>query len=127
MRLSALRAGETLLSGGRAPERYSLEEVLLAVDAAGPGEAAVGQLHLAIGTLEAGAVPVPVQDLEDEPVHDVLVAAGAQRDLCGEAAPRQPPPRRPRCLPRPDRIAASGVAAARRRTRGWPGKRHPKK
>lgn len=60
---------------------YSLEEILLAIDAAGPGEAALGQLHLAIGALEAGAVPVPVQDLEDELVQDVLVAAGALGDL----------------------------------------------
>lgn len=67
--------------GGCAPARYSLEEILLAVDAASPGEAAVGQLHLAVGTLEAGAVPVPVQDLEDELVQDVLVAASALGDL----------------------------------------------
>lgn len=60
---------------------YSLEEILFAVDAAGPGEAALCQLHLAIGALEAGAVPVPVQDLEDELVQDVLVAAGALGNL----------------------------------------------
>lgn len=36
---------------GAASPQYSLEEVLLAVDAAGAGEAALGQLHLAVGAL----------------------------------------------------------------------------
>lgn len=66
-----------------------LEEVLLAVDAPGPGEAPVSQLHLAVCTLEAGAVPVSVQDLQDELVQDVLVAASALRDLCGESGEGQ--------------------------------------
>lgn len=66
-----------------------LEEVLLAVDAPGPGEAPVRQLHLAVCTLEAGAVPVSVQDLQDELVQDMLVAAGALGDLCGERRERQ--------------------------------------
>lgn len=60
-----------------------LEEVFLAVDAPGPGEAPVSQLHLAVRTLEARAVPVSVQDLQDELVQDMLVAASALRDLCG--------------------------------------------
>lgn len=68
---------------------YSLEEILLAVDAAGPGEAALGQLHVAVGALEAGAVPVAVQHLEDELVQDVLVAAGALGDLCPERMERR--------------------------------------
>lgn len=61
-----------------------LEEVFLAVDASGPGEAPVGQWHLAVCTLEARAVPVSVEDLQDELVQDVLVAASALRDFCGE-------------------------------------------
>lgn len=68
--------------GCRGP--HVLEEVLLAVDAARAGEAPVGQRHLAVGALEAGAVPVPVQHLQDELVQDVLVAARALGDLCGE-------------------------------------------
>lgn len=70
-------------AGGVFGVLYSLEEVFLAVDAAGAGEAAVGQLHLAVGALEAGAVPVPVQHLQDELVQDVLVAAGALGDFWG--------------------------------------------
>lgn len=76
------RAGRTGRRTGSS--RYSLEEVFLAIDAAGTGEAALGQLHLAVGALEARAVPVAVQHLEDEFVQDVLAAAGALRDLCGD-------------------------------------------
>lgn len=76
------RAGRTGRRTGSS--RYSLEEVFLAIDAAGTGEAALGQLHLAVGALEARAVPVSVQHLEDEFVQDVLAAAGALRDLCGD-------------------------------------------
>lgn len=86
-------------AGGVFGARYSLEEVLLAVDAAGAGEAAVGQLHLAVGALEAGAVPVPVQHLQDELVQDVLVAAGALGDFWGggdgEKSSVSPPPAAP--------------------------------
>lgn len=80
------RAGRTGRRTGRrtGSSRYSLEEVFLAIDAAGTGEAALGQLHLAVGALEARAVPVSVQHLEDEFVQDVLAAAGALRDLCGD-------------------------------------------
>lgn len=60
-----------------------LEEVFLAVDAPGPGEAPVCQRHLTVCALEARAVPVSVQDLQDELVQDMLVAAGTLRDLCG--------------------------------------------
>lgn len=79
--------------GGLRPGSDLLEEVLLAVDAPGPGEAPVSQLHLAVCTLEAGAVPVSVQDLQDELVQDMLVAAGALGDLCGERreGQREPP------------------------------------
>lgn len=69
---------------------HALEEVLLAIHSVPTAEALLGQLRLAVGAFQALAVPVPVQDLEDEPVHDVLVAAGAQRDVCGEAAPVSP-------------------------------------
>lgn len=69
---------------------HALEEIFLAVNAVPAAEALLGQLRLAVGAFQALAVPVPVQDFEDEPVHDVLVAAGAQRDLCGEAAPVSP-------------------------------------
>lgn len=61
----------------------SLEEVLLAVDAVAPAEALVGQLRLAVAAFQTLAVPVAVQHLEDEAVHDVLTAASAHRDLCG--------------------------------------------
>lgn len=84
-------------AGGVFGVLYSLEEVFLAVDAAGAGEAAVGQLHLAVGALEAGAVPVPVQHLQDELVQDVLVAAGALGDFWAggrwREEQRQPPRR----------------------------------
>lgn len=66
-----------------------LEEVFLAVDTPGPGEAPVSQLHLAVCTLEAGAMPVSVQDLQDELVQDMLVAASALGNLCGERRQRQ--------------------------------------
>ena len=71
------------------PSSDLLEEVFLAVDAPGPGEAPVSQLHLAVRTLEAGAVPVSVQDLQDELVQDMLVAASTLGDLCGERRERQ--------------------------------------
>lgn len=76
-----------------------LEEVFLAVDAPGPGEAPVGQLHLAVRTLEARAVPVSVQDLQDELVQDMLVAASALRDLCGERRERHSEPSTQHCSP----------------------------
>lgn len=60
----------------------SLEEVVLAVHALAAAEAALGQGRVAVAALQALAVPVAVQGLEDEAVQDVLVAAGAQRDLC---------------------------------------------
>lgn len=61
----------------------SLEEVLLAVDTVAPAEALVGQLRLAVAAFQALAVPVAVQHLEDETVHDVLTAASTDRDICG--------------------------------------------
>lgn len=77
--------GEAETGQGHDRDRSDLlEEVLLAVDAPGPGEAPVRQLHLAVCTLEAGAVPVSVQDLQDELVQDVLVAASTLGDLCEE-------------------------------------------
>jgi hypothetical protein len=75
-------------SQGGAHGSDSLEEVLLAVDTPRPGETPVGQLHLAVCTLEAGAVPVSVQDLQDELVQDVLVAASTLGYLCGERRER---------------------------------------
>lgn len=60
----------------------SLEEVVLAVHTLPTAEAALGQRRVAVAALEALAVPVAVQSLEDEAVQDVLVAAGTQRDLC---------------------------------------------
>lgn len=89
------------VSGSRGPRRRhhpprpqpatgSLEEVLLAVHALPAAEAALGQWRVAVAALEALAVPVTVQRLEDEAVQDVLVAAGAQRDLCrARGHPRQ--------------------------------------
>ena len=62
---------------------YSLEEVLFAVHAVPSAEALLGQLGLAVAALEALAVPVAVQHLEDEAVHDVLVAARTHGDLWG--------------------------------------------
>ena len=62
---------------------YSLKEVLFAVHAVPPAEALLGQLGLAVAALEALAVPVAVQHLEDEAVHDVLVAARTHWDLWG--------------------------------------------
>lgn len=61
----------------------SLEKVLLAVDALPAAEAALGQRRVAVAALETPAVPVAIQSLENEAVQDVLVTAGAQRDLCG--------------------------------------------
>lgn len=87
------RQSRTEARKGRPPPRSDLlEEVLLAIDAPGPGEAPVSQLHLAVRTLEAGAVPVSVQDLQDELVQDMLVAAGALGDLCGERTEGQREP-----------------------------------
>ena len=60
----------------------SLEEILLAVDTVPPAEALVGQRRLAVAALETLAVPMAIQDLQDEAGHDVLVAARTQRDLC---------------------------------------------
>lgn len=60
----------------------SLEEVVLAVDTLPAAEAALGQRRVAVAALEAPAVPVAVQSLEDEAVQDVLVAASTQGDLC---------------------------------------------
>ena len=59
---------------------FSPEEVLLAEHLSGPDEALVGQLGAAVGADEAGAVPAPVQHLQDEPVHDGLLAAAALGD-----------------------------------------------
>lgn len=91
---TAQREAETdqASTGRLRPGSDLLEEVLLAVDAPGPGEAPVSQLHLAVCTLEAGAVPVSVQDLQDELVQDVLVAASALGDLCGERRERRREP-----------------------------------
>lgn len=86
----ASRQGSSRTEPG--PSCHSLEEVLLAVDTPGPGEAPVGQLHLAVCTLEAGAVPVSVQDLEDELVQDMLVAASTLGDLCGKRREKQHEP-----------------------------------
>lgn len=66
----------------------SLEEVVLAVEALSATEAALGQRRVAVAALEALAVPVAVQSLEDEAVQDVLVAAGTQWDLCRQRSPR---------------------------------------
>lgn len=63
--------------------RALLEEILLAVDAVAPAEAFLGQLPLAVAALQALAVPVALQHLQDEAVHDVLVAARTNGDLCG--------------------------------------------
>lgn len=60
---------------------YALKEVLFAVDAVPPAEALLRQLGLAVAALEAPAVPVSVQHLEDEAVHDVLAAARTHGDL----------------------------------------------
>lgn len=68
--------------------RDSLEEVLLAVDAPSPGEAPVSQLHLAVHALEAAAVPVSIQDLQDELIQDVLVATSTLGNLYGEKRER---------------------------------------
>lgn len=90
----------------------SLEEVVLAVHALPAAEAALGQRRVAVAALEAFAVPVAVQSLEDEAVQDVLVAAGTQRDLCrqgGATAVR--PPHRAGGLPIPP---SSQDRAARR-------------
>lgn len=64
-----------------------------------------------------------------QPAHSGI-SAGRQPPSA-PASPRQPPPRRPRCLPLPPgtgptRPAAPGVAAARRRTRSWSGERPEK-
>lgn len=61
---------------------HSLEEVLLAVDVVPPAEALVRQLRVTVAAFQTLAVPVAVQDLEDEAVHDVLAATCAHRDLC---------------------------------------------
>lgn len=62
----------------------SLEEVFLAVDAVPPTETLVGQGRLAVTALQAFTMPVAVQHLQDETVHDVLVAARTHWDLCKE-------------------------------------------
>lgn len=63
-------------------ESYSLEEILLAVDAVAPAEALVRQLGLAVAAFQALAVPVAIQHFEDEAVHDVLIAAGTHWNFC---------------------------------------------
>lgn len=64
------------------PQPGSLEEILFAVHALPAAEAALGQRRVTVTALEALAVPVAIQGLEDEAVQDVLVAASTQRDLC---------------------------------------------
>lgn len=60
---------------------YSLEKVLFAIHAVPSAEAFLSQLGLAIAAFQAFAVPVSVQHLQDEPVHNVLVAACTERDF----------------------------------------------
>lgn len=62
--------------------RALLEEILFAVDAVASAEAFLGQLRLTVAALQALAVPVTVQHFEDEAVHDVLIAARTNGDLC---------------------------------------------
>lgn len=62
--------------------RALLEEILFAVDAVASAEAFLGQLRLTVAALQALAVPVTVQYFEDEAVHDVLIAARTNGDLC---------------------------------------------
>lgn len=84
-----VRAPGVPLGAPPLPPRWlagSLEEVVSAVHALPAAEAALGQRRVAVATLEAFAVPVAVQSLEDEAVQDVLVAAGTQRDLCRQGA-----------------------------------------
>ena len=66
-----------------------LEEILFAVDAVASAEAFLRQLRLTVAALEALAVPVTVQHLQDEAVHDVLVAARAHGDLCRRHGAKQ--------------------------------------
>lgn len=59
----------------------SLEEVLFAVDTVSAGEALLCQLWLTVATFQTLAVPVTVQHLQDEAVHDVLTATRTHRDI----------------------------------------------
>lgn len=61
--------------------RNSLEEVVFAVDAVAPAEAFFGQLRLTVAAFQAFAVPVSIQNLQDEAIHDVLITARANRDI----------------------------------------------
>lgn len=63
-------------------ERYSLEEILFAVDAVASAEALLRQLRLTVAAFQALAVPVAIQHFEDKAVHDVLIAACTHWDFC---------------------------------------------
>lgn len=63
---------------------HSLEEVLFAVDAVTAAEAFLCQLDLAVAAFQALAVPMPVQHLQDEAVHNVLIAACTERDFLAD-------------------------------------------
>lgn len=59
----------------------SLEEVVFAVDAVASAEALFRQLGLTVAAFQAFAVPVSIQNLQDEPIHDVLITARAHWDI----------------------------------------------
>lgn len=56
-------------------EYDSLKEILFTVDPLSSGEALLSKLRLTVTAFQTLAVPVSVQDLQDEPVHDVLITA----------------------------------------------------
>ena len=55
----------------------ALKKIIFAVDALPAAEAFLGQLDLTVVAFQALAMPVTVQDLQDETVHNVLVATRA--------------------------------------------------
>lgn len=60
----------------------SLEEVIFTVHTVSSTEAFISELRLTVAALQAFTVPVSIQNLQDEPIHYVLVTTRANRNIC---------------------------------------------
>ena len=79
-----MTAGRHRAGRGRADDLP--EEVLTAEESAVAREALVGERTPTVGALDALGVPDAVEDIEQEPVEDRAVAAGAQQQHPAAAA-----------------------------------------
>lgn len=88
------------------------EKVHFAIELSVPGEALLGEVTVAFATLDAFGVPGSVQHVEEEPVQDGPLAAGAEDHH--DAGPWGAECRPLRCTDRAARTEASRLYAEQR-------------